>query len=126
LFLWVRVLEKIRFRLVVIGLAAVALEGFLCVLFSDVRFLPVSGLRVNQLTAGNWFYLAAYLTLVLIILVGSCVEVRCSPAEAALIAGVSKEARSVSWLAVSRKVLAGFVITAIAIASYSLYCLRYY
>ena len=126
LFLWVRVLERTRFLLVAIGLVAVALEQSLCVLFSDVRFLPVSGLRITQLTAGNWLYLAAYLTLMLFILVGACVDLRRSATQTGLVASECREANAVSWLAVSRKVLTGLLITAIAIAGYSLYCLRFY
>ena len=45
LFFWVLVLQTARSIYVTIALAAIALEGVICVLFSDNRFLPVHGLQ---------------------------------------------------------------------------------
>jgi hypothetical protein len=126
LFLWVSVLERARFLLLSIGLAVISLEGVLCVLFSDMRFLPVSGLRFNQLTAGNALYLAAYLGLVLLILAVTCREMRRSAPAPAMVSNDPREAVSGSWLTVSKKVLTGLLIIAVVVAAYSLYCLRFY
>jgi hypothetical protein len=124
LFLWISVLERARFLFLAIGLAAISIEGVLCVLFADMRFLSVSGLRLNQLTAGNSLYLATYLGLALFILGVACREIR----RAAPVTGTASSSETVpsSWLTVSKKVLTGLLIIAIVVAVYSLYCLRFY
>jgi hypothetical protein len=76
LFLWVSVLRNARQIWSVVGLAAIALEGVICVLFSDVRFLPVHGIQLDQLTTRNLIHLVTYLTLLLIILGAACLEMR--------------------------------------------------
>lgn len=123
LFLFASVLVRARWILVNVALAAIALEGVVCVLFADIRFLPISGLRLSQLTSSNWPYLAAYLTLVLFVLGGACLELRRSPPESGL---VIAEPVPRPWLVASRKLLGGLALIVLVMASYALYCLRFY
>jgi hypothetical protein len=126
LFFWVSVVERARFLLVAIGLAAVSFEGALCVLFSDMRFLPVSGLRFSQLNTGNSLYLAIYLGLVLLILAVTCREMHRSAPAPGAVSNDSREPVPILWRAVTRKLLAGLLIIAVVVGAYSLYCLRFY
>jgi hypothetical protein len=127
LFLWVSVLKNARWTLVTVALAVIALEGVICVLFSDARFLPVSGLQLSQLTAASLPYLGAYLSLILLILGGISREMRRVPSEVTVeSSNESQAAFGVQWLMVSRKLFVGLLITALTIALYSLYCLRFY
>lgn len=127
LFLWVSVLRNARLLFAVIALAAIALEGIICVLFAEMRFLPVHGLQLNQVTAGNVVYLAIYLTLLVVILSAACLELRRLPSQdEAGIPNESREAPGSRWLVAGRKLLAGLLITGLTIAGYSLYCLRFY
>ena len=127
LFLWVSVLRNARLLFPAIGLAAITLEGVICVLFSDVRFLPVHGIQLNQLTTRSLIYLVTYLSLLLVILGAACLEMRRSSpqseAEALIELWVATGNR---YLVAGRKLLVGLLITALTIASYSLYCLRFY
>ena len=126
LFLWVSVMERARAALLAIWLATIGFEGMLCVLFADMRFLSVSGLRFNQLTAGNSLYLAAYLALALLILAMACRELRRSESEPAMLSNDTRAAAAASWLPVTRKVFAGLLVIAAVVAAYSVYCLRFY
>jgi hypothetical protein len=127
LFLWVSVLRKARLLFATLGLAAIALEGLVCVLFSDVRFLPVHGIQLHQITSGNFICLAAYFSLLLVILGAACLELRRLPPDTgAKIPSESQGAAGRGWLVATGKLLSGLLITALTIASYSLYCLQFY
>jgi hypothetical protein len=127
LFLWVSMLGNVRSRFVTLGLAALALEGTICVLFSDVRFLPVHGIHFGQLTEATVVYVLTYLSLILIILGAAWREINrlplvietAEPHEAGGYAGIR-------LFVAGRKILVGLVIVALTIASYSLYCLQFY
>lgn len=127
LFLWISVLGNSRLRFCFIGLTAIAFEGAICVLFSDVRFLPVHGIHLPQLSGRSLTYLVTYLALVLVILSLACLEIRRASlqieAEAVIEPLVVPGNR---YLVAGRKLLVGLSITALTIASYSLYCLRFY
>lgn len=127
LFLWVSVFRNARLLFSAIGLAAITLEGVICVLFSDVRFLPVHGIQLNQLTTRSLIYLVTYLSLLLVILGAACLEMRrLSPKIGVKIPNESREVIAIRWLPASRKILVGLLITALTIAGYSLYCLQFY
>lgn len=127
LFLWVSVLRNSRFLLLMIGLVAITLEGVICVLFSDARFLPVHGIQLSQLTARNVVYLVMYLALLLVILGSAFLEMRRLPSGLeALIPEAPPKAAARPWLVAGRKLLVGLLITALTIAAYSLYCLQFY
>ncbi|HEX7518539.1 MAG TPA: hypothetical protein VF345_14765 [Chthoniobacterales bacterium] len=127
LFLWVSVLRNTRLLFLIVGLAAITFEGIICVLFSDIRFLPVHGIELNQLTAGNLIYLGTYLILLLLILGAACLEMRrLQPEIEAKKPNEPRMAVGSRWLVASRKLLVGLLITALTIASYSLYCLQFY
>jgi hypothetical protein len=127
LFLWASVLQKARLRLIALGLAAITIEGIIFVLFSDIRFLPVHGIQLGQLTTKSVIYLMAYLILLLVIFAAACLEIRSLPPEIAaetLEGSRTRVARH--WLTVSQKILVGVAVTALTIGIYSLYCLRFY
>jgi len=127
LFLWISVLGKARLLLCFIGLAAIAFEGAICVLFSNDRFVPVRGIYLAQLSGESLMYLMTYLGLLLVILGTACLEIRRSPhhSETGPL-GESWEAARNRYLVAGRKLLVGLLIAALTIASYSLYCLRFY
>lgn len=127
LFFWVSVLRNARLLVVAVALAALALEGVLCCLVADVRFLPVHGIQVNQLTMQSWLYVASYLSLLLVILGATYLQLRALPPEA----GVTtvngfRTAFGVAWGTAGRKLVVGLLIIALTIASYSVYCLQFY
>ncbi len=127
LFLVVAVARKASPLLITIGLSAIGLEGTLCVLFADIRFLPVHGLRLEQLIAGtNLIYLVSYLALVLLVIAAGHRELRRFPLEPGLVTDESGETVSFAWLVAGRKLVVGVLIAAVVIAIYSLYCLRFY
>jgi len=127
LFLWVSVLRNARLLFSAVGLMAIALEGVICVLFSDVRFLPVRGITLDQLTARNLVYVVTYLTLLLVILGAAYLEMRRLPPEiGAKMPGESRVAAGTRWLVATRKLVMGLAIVALTIASYAVYCLRFY
>lgn len=69
----------------------------------------------------------AYLSLVLVILGGACREIHRSPPEIRVeVADESDMAVGSRWLVAGRKLLVALLITALTIAGYSLYCLRFY
>ena len=79
LFFWVLVLRNARLIHVAIGTwTRLTLEGVICCLVADFRFLPVHGLHLNQLTPRGWIYLPTYLSLLLVILGSAYVEL-CRP-----------------------------------------------
>ena len=127
LFLWVWLLRNTRLIFVILGLTAITVEGVICVLFSDWRFVPVNGIRWSQLITGNWIYLGIYLFLLLVILTAAYLELRRLGFESET--NITAEWRGVAgnyWLVAGRKLFAGLLITALAIGIYSLYCLRFY
>jgi hypothetical protein len=127
LFLLVAVARRAPPLLLTIGLAAIALEGILCVLFADIRFLPVHGLRLEQLIAGtNLTYLVSYLALMLLVIAAGHLELRRFPPEPGLVTDESGEIMSFEWLVAGRKLAVGVLVAALVIAIYSLYCLRFY
>jgi hypothetical protein len=126
LFFWVSVLSKARLLFVALGLGAITLEGVICVLFSDTRFLPVQGIQSAHLTAASVTYLAIYLCLLFLIPAAACSEIaRVSPEVGSETPNESRNAVSPA-LAATLKLLAGLAITAVTIGIYSLYCLRFY
>ncbi|MEY2579091.1 MAG: hypothetical protein QOI49_1915 [Verrucomicrobiota bacterium] len=127
LFLVVAVARRAPPLLLTIGLAAIAVEGILCVLFADARFLPVHGLRLEQLIAGtNSIYLVSYLALLLLVIAAGHLELRRFPPEPGLVADESGEMVNFAWLVAGRKLAVGVFVAALVIAIYSLYCLRFY
>jgi|GEM_PF-2117710 len=127
LFLLVAVARRASPLLLTIGLAAIALEGILCVLFADIRFLPVHGLRLEQLIAGtNLIYFVSYLALTLLVIAAGYLELRRFPPEPGLVTDEPGEMVSLKWLVAGRKLAVGMLVTAIVMAIYSLYCLRFY
>lgn len=63
LFLWVRFFQKRRTSLVTSAVAAIALEGMICVLFAEFRFLPAHSVELRSLPGLGVVYLAGYVTL---------------------------------------------------------------
>jgi hypothetical protein len=127
LFLWVSVIGNARLRFCFIGLAAIAFEGAICVLFSNDRFVPVRGIQLGQLSGESLIYLMTYLGLLLVILCAAYLEIRRSSHRTETEAlGEPGEATGNRYFVAGRKLLAGLLITALTIASYSLYCLRFY
>jgi hypothetical protein len=127
LFLWGLALKNARSVIIAVALAAITLEGVICVLFSDFRFNPVHGIRLNQLTTGSLTCLSIYFGLLLVILGAAYLETRRLPLQSRTEA--PDEPRGVvssRWFVVSRKLFVGVLITALTIAAYSLYCLRFY
>ncbi|MFL6588687.1 MAG: hypothetical protein ACJ8M4_00795 [Chthoniobacterales bacterium] len=124
LFLWVTMLERRSTRIVMLGLSLVGLEGVLCVLFADIRLLPVHGLDLPQIPGRYLWFVAAYLLLVVSILIAAGLETMRTK-ELQLIAptqfGAWKELRLGAV-----KVAIGVAIIAVVIGVYSIYCLRFY
>lgn len=127
LFLWVSVVNKMRLLVAGLGLSAIALEGAICVLFADVRFLPVQGIRLRELTIAGWTYLGAYLGLLLAIIAVALLELRRLPEEDTT-AAFAPDHLSIAarWKAAGGKLLIGLLVTFLTIAAYSMYCLRFY
>jgi hypothetical protein len=125
LFLWIMILEKRSTMLVAAGLTLIALEGAVCVLFADTRFLPVKGLEhVGQLTAPEIWWLITYLMLIVAILVGATWQVirfGVSMTEPSPVARPWQILRTAGM-----KLLAGLVVIAGVFGLYALYCLRFY
>jgi hypothetical protein len=127
LFLVVAVARRASPLLLTFGLSAIGLEGTLCVLFADIRFVSVHGLRLEQLIAGtNLIYLASYLALMLVVIAAAHLELRRFPSEPGLVTDESGKMVSFEWLVVGRKLAVGVLVTAVVIAIHSLYCLRFY
>jgi hypothetical protein len=127
LFLLVAVARRASPLLLTIGLSAIAVEGIVCVLFADMRFLPVHGLRLEQLIAGtNLTYLVSYLGLMLLVIAAAHRELRRFPPEPGLVTDEPGEMVRFEWLVAGRKLAVGVLFAALAIAIYSLYCLRFY
>lgn len=127
LFFWVSVVNKMRLLVAGLGLAAIALEGAICVLFADVRFLPVQGIRLGQLSIAGWTYLGVYLGLLLAIISLTLLEVRRHlPEKAEAAPGQIQLAGDSRWKVVGGKILIGAIVISLTIATYSIYCLRFY
>ena len=123
LFLWVTILAPARTRYVMIGLVLVALEGMVCVIFADLRFLPAKGLVLSQIPPGQLGWLVAYFGLGLSILAGVAWEVRRMPRQddTAVVPSGNMILRSAFV-----KMATGLAIIAAVIGIYSIYCLRFY
>lgn len=119
LFLWVYALRNTPVRYLMIGLGAIALEGIICVLFADTRFLPVNGLRLSQIPAAEFIWLGAYLTLTSIILGMACLELKRA------FTGPVVAARSALLIAAG-KLLIGILVIVFVLALYAWYCWRLY
>ena len=127
LFLWVSVLNKMCLLVVGLGLAAIALEGAICVLFADIRFLPVHGLRLEPLSLQGSICLGVYLSLLLAIVALALLELRQLPPVNGDSAPDLGPLTVPSRLRMAGgKILLGLVITSLTIVAYSLYCLRFY
>jgi len=123
LFLWVSVLKNTRLLFLGLGLAAIGLEGAICVLFSEMRFLPVQGIQWEQITGMRFVYLGSYLTLLTAAVGLACRELRWLPPEPETAPPIAMRHR-VSGAA--GKLLTGLLIIALTIALYSIYCLQFY
>jgi hypothetical protein len=126
LFLWVSVLHKTRLSFLAFGVAAITVEGAICVLFSDSRFLPVHGLQLGQISTKGFIYLVAYLCLLVVIFSGACREIGRLPESGPEPLTEARVMTARHWLTASRKLLAGLAITVLTIGIYSLYCMRFY
>jgi hypothetical protein len=127
LFCWVSILRPARSRYVLIGLMLIALEGIICVLFSDIRLLPVNGLRLAQVPAAQFVWVGAYLGFILVIIAAAYKELDRHPQSEGSFSLVRSDLRASSFtLVVGRKLLLGVLLIAIVVAIYSLYCLRFY
>ena len=102
-------------------MAAAAAEGILCVLFADHRFVPVHGLHLAQLTRASLPWLGGYLSLVLIIFLGTAFQLRRMPLTNRSAARVETR-----YLPAGGKILSGLLIAAALTGLYSLYCLQFY
>src|SRR3954451_409306 len=113
LFLWASFLRDRRLPVLSLGLGAIAMEGLVCVLFADLRFLPVDGVHVSQFTGPTLCYLAAYLALLAVIVTAACFELRhYPPAEQVVPVSTGNP-----WLVAGGKLLGGVAIVALTIAS---------
>jgi hypothetical protein len=127
LFLWISALSNMRLRFCFIGLAAIACEGAICLLFSNDRFVPVRGIHLDQLLGESLIYLLTYLGLLLVILGAACLLIRHSSHQRGMESlGEPWEATGNRYLVAGRKLLMGLLITALTITGYSLYCLQFY
>ena len=85
------------------------------------------GLRLEQLIAGiNSIYLVSYLALMLLVIAVGHLELRRFPPEPGLVTDEPGEMVSFEWLVAGRKLAVGVLVSALVIAIYSLYCLRFY
>jgi hypothetical protein len=123
LFLWVFVMKNTRLRFIALGLVAISVEGVICVLFSDMRFIPVHGIHLEQITGMGFVYLGGYLTLLAGIVAIACRELRNLPPETETAPPFATKNRLIG---AAGKLLVGLLIIALTIASYSVYCLRFY
>lgn len=127
LFLWVSILRVARSRHVLIGLTMIALEGIICVLFADDRFLPVHGLRLNQMAPIQFTWLGAYFGLIVVIVAAAYKELdRFPQSEGSFLVAPSNLSIPSGILTTGRKLLLGVLIIALVVAIYSLYCLHFY
>lgn len=110
-----------RTRSLVLVLLAIALEGLLCSLFADERYLPISGIQHFVLTRAGGIFLAAYLFLLLSFLfaAGACLR-GLPPSRPAPFFVVSSNRLT------GYRLLTGLGVAAGAVALYALYSLRFY
>ena len=102
----------------------VALEGVICILFADLRFLPVKGLDLSQISAQQLWWLGAYFALLLSILAGTVRELR-----HALPDEQGPDMPRVIWQVpriAGLNLAIGLAIIAAVIGVYAIYCLRFY
>jgi hypothetical protein len=124
LFLWVTILQARSTSRVILWLSMVALEGVVCVLFADLRLLPVKGLQLDQIPFQHLWWLAAYLLLTLAIVFGAAWELgRNAPIVAP--SAIAPPRWQLLRVAGS-KFLIGLGVVAAVIGVASLYYLRFY
>ena len=124
LFLWVTMLQVRSTGRVILWLSMVALEGLVCVLFADLRLLPVKGLQLDQIPFQDLWWLAAYVLLTLSIVFGAGWEIRRS---SPMVAPSALATPSWQLLRVAgAKMLLGLAVIVTVIGVYSLYCLQFY
>jgi hypothetical protein len=124
LFGWVTVLRSRSIAALIFWLTMVALEGVVCVLFADSRFLPVKGLDLGKIPAEQLWWLGAYLALLLSILLGTVLELKHALPDEQV-----REMPAAFWRAArvaGLKLVIGLGIVAAVIGIYSVYCLRFY
>jgi hypothetical protein len=124
LFMWVTILQVRSTGRVILWLSMVALEGVVCVLFADLRLLPVKGLQLDQISSQHLWWLAAYLLVTLSIVFGAGWELRRSAPVVAPAATVTTRWQLLR--VAGGKVLIGLAIIAAVIGVFSLYDLRFY
>jgi hypothetical protein len=124
LFLWVKILDRVSTWSVMLWVSLVAVEGMLCILFADFRGLPAKALNLTQIPAPYFAFLAVYLLLAFLILLGTGWEVSRAKAPEQIapppFAGWKELGTG------SLKIAGGVVIIALVIGVYSIYCLRFY
>ncbi|HSP62226.1 MAG TPA: hypothetical protein VLQ90_04510 [Pyrinomonadaceae bacterium] len=123
LFLWISYLKDKRPLFTVIALVAISLEGVVCVLFADIRFLRVHGILLGQVAGNGFLFLATYLISLAIIIIVAWLGLRfvCEQRE--------ETSRVVSrdvLIVASKKLAIGLLIVVATIGTYSIYCLRFY
>ena len=125
LFMWVAMLRRVP-TWSVAALGAVAAEGVLCVLFTDMRFLPVSGLRLNALGWGDWLWVVAYLVLIGVIIAFTIRELRRAPTGDDGVVPPLPPISARTVFATLGKVAAGIVIIAAVFGVHALYLRQFY
>lgn len=126
LFLWAEALRRAPLRYVAAALLAIALEGILCVLFADGRFLPVNGLRLDKLSAAHAGWLIAYLALAGALLAATCIELKQLTRTEPAAPTSPSVMRFRAWAVSGQKAIAGVLIGGAVIGAYALYCRRFY
>jgi hypothetical protein len=124
LFLWVTMLRAWPTSRVMLWLWLVALEGVVCVLFTDFRFLPVKGLELNQISVEQLWWLGTYVIVTVSIVLGAGWELR----QSVPIVGPPPIVIA-RWRALriaGAKLLIGLAVIAAVIGVLSIYYLRFY
>lgn len=127
LFLFVYALQKGASRYATVALTAISIEGVICVLFANDRFLPVTGLHLTQVPAAQLPWLAGYLALIALMLAITFVELHCSRREEAW--SDPADANMRPWrapLLAIRRLIIGTLIVGAVVGMYSVYCLQFY
>ncbi len=123
LFLWISYLKDRSLVSTVVALVAISLEGVVCVLFADIRFLPVHGILPGRVVGSGFLFLAIYLVMIAVVIVVARRELRFLAEQRAETGRLVT--RDVLLLG-SRKLAIGLLIVVATIGIYSIYCLRFY